>query len=81
MGTLNNQNFSPVKPREPEPESCQLRLVGRVSTVALVEAVLAVFRAVADLVFREAVLVQAGEQTRCHVALPGWRDCDRRCIF
>ena len=44
--------------------------MGRVAAVALIETVLAVPGPVADLVLREAVLVQAREETRGHVALP-----------
>ena len=44
--------------------------MSRVATIALVESVLAVPGPVADLVLCEAVLVQAGEETRSHIALP-----------
>ena len=49
-------------------------LMGRVAAIALVETVLTVPGPVADLVLREAVLVQAGEETSSHIALPATRE-------
>ena len=55
------ETFSPVEPGQTEPEGRQLRLMGRVPTIALIQSVLAIAGPVADLVLRVAVLVQTWE--------------------